>query len=111
LGFDCIELFRKEAEVPPIFHMLMFKVFAPFVVIILMMIILVMKRKFKVDKDELLNEFICIAIICLYLFYTEICMTIFSIFSCMENAEKPSESRLYIDLDVVCYEGYHKIFV
>ena len=83
---------------------LIFTCFSPLIFIAIFSCLYAVISLFKVDKVAIKNQWFCMVVIILWLFQPEICHLVFQSFSCLD-IENTGTSRLFMDLEVVCWEG------
>lgn len=84
---------------------LVFSVFTPIILLVWCLFVLAFRACCKRTWDKLLDEFIGLTVITIWLLYPDVARVIFSSFSCVKN--KDSSTRLFTDLEIMCWEGEH----
>ena len=114
VAFQCLVAGSEDVTVDlvndnPFFKNLLVTVVSPIILIawfvLVMFIVSLTKGSFNAIRDQL----ICSIIVILWIVHPDICHAVFASFSCI--ADGNGQSRLFHDLEVVCWEGQHKTFV
>jgi len=112
VAFQCLVAGSEgmhDLDFTPFFKNLLVTVVSPIILIawfvLVMFIVSLTKGSFNAIRDQL----ICAIIVILWILHPDICHAVFASFSCI--ADGNGQSRLFHDLEVVCWEGQHKNFI